>query len=155
MFVGGAIILFLSPYWIVGLLILQTVVVALYLRIVKRTLWFSYILFLVFLGGILVIFTYVSRLISEERFETPSFLYLSAGVALVRRFNFYFLLINFYTVRRDELKEGVSVLSNLVNKIFSINNLYIYTFVVIYLLLALFCVANLIKSTAGPLRLLN
>ena len=47
---------------IVGLLIVQTIVVSIIIRILLEVSWMSYILFIVFLSGILVVFVYVGSL---------------------------------------------------------------------------------------------
>lgn len=58
------IVLINSPQSIILLLILQAFLVSVILRLI-RNIWFCYILFLVFLGGILVIFIYIRSLASS------------------------------------------------------------------------------------------
>jgi NADH-ubiquinone oxidoreductase chain 6 len=50
-------------------LLIQTLIVALLTGVLASSFWFSYILFLVFLGGMLVLFIYVTRLASNEMFS--------------------------------------------------------------------------------------
>nr|YP_009172214.1 NADH dehydrogenase subunit 6 [Kamimuria chungnanshana]ALF36423.1 NADH dehydrogenase subunit 6 [Kamimuria chungnanshana] len=50
------------------MLLLQTLLVTLITGFMTQSFWFSYILFLVFLGGLLVLFIYVTSLASNEMF---------------------------------------------------------------------------------------
>nr|YP_009346051.1 NADH dehydrogenase subunit 6 [Pseudocosmetura anjiensis]AQM39808.1 NADH dehydrogenase subunit 6 [Pseudocosmetura anjiensis] len=54
------------------IIILQTLIVALTTGMLTSTFWFSYILFLVFLGGMLVLFIYITSLASNELFSIPT-----------------------------------------------------------------------------------
>nr|YP_010572554.1 NADH dehydrogenase subunit 6 [Grigoriora cheni]UZH35919.1 NADH dehydrogenase subunit 6 [Grigoriora cheni] len=54
------------------IIILQTLIVALTTGMMTSTFWFSYILFLVFLGGMLVLFIYITSLASNELFSIPT-----------------------------------------------------------------------------------
>jgi NADH-ubiquinone oxidoreductase chain 6 len=49
-------------------LIVHTIRIGVVTGIMARNFWFSYILFLVFLGGVLVLFIYITRLASNEKF---------------------------------------------------------------------------------------
>jgi NADH-ubiquinone oxidoreductase chain 6 len=56
------------PISIAVTLILHTLIVGGLTGILSNNFWFSYILFLVFLGGVLVLFIYMTRLASNEKF---------------------------------------------------------------------------------------
>lgn len=65
-------------------LLMQTLFIALSTGLVAPSFWFSYILFLVFLGGMLVLFIYVASLASNEifRFSTKLFFILTSLLGL-------------------------------------------------------------------------
>nr|ABD85306.1 NADH dehydrogenase subunit 6 [Idotea baltica] len=152
---SASMIHFSSPYMDSLLLILQTLLVAIYLSLVKSSLWFSYMLPLVYLGGMLVIFTYVSSLVSEEGFESFPVNYLIVSLILMFSTNVLFWgssVLNGSWGGALYKDEGSSCV---ISELFSTDNMLMYLCVVIYLLLALICVANLMKFIAGPLRLLN
>nr|WNH42607.1 NADH dehydrogenase subunit 6 [Neoperla aethiopica] len=50
-------------------LLIQTLIICLTTGLLAQSFWFSYILFLVFLGGLLVLFIYVTTLASNEMFS--------------------------------------------------------------------------------------
>nr|QOL00839.1 NADH dehydrogenase subunit 6 [Nipponomeconema sinica] len=60
------------PMAMMLIIILQTLIVALSAGMMTSTFWFSYILFLVFLGGMLVLFIYITTLASNELFLIPT-----------------------------------------------------------------------------------
>nr|QXM16997.1 NADH dehydrogenase subunit 6 [Neoneuromus fenestralis] len=51
------------------MLLLQTIMICLLSGIMLKTFWFSYILFLIMLGGMLVLFIYMTSLASNELFS--------------------------------------------------------------------------------------
>nr|UDU84758.1 NADH dehydrogenase subunit 6 [Archips podanus] len=65
---------FLNHPLSMGLMILiQTIFICLLSGMMINTYWFSYILFLTFLGGLLVLFIYVSSIASNEMFKNNFF----------------------------------------------------------------------------------
>lgn len=97
----------------------------------------------------------MSRLVSEEGFERFPVNYLIVSLILIFRTNVLFGVGGFKMAVGEELFIKMRVEDVLIRELFSTDNIFIYLCVVIYLLLALICVANLIKFIAGPLRLLN
>nr|YP_009349789.1 NADH dehydrogenase subunit 6 [Hexacentrus japonicus]AQM39834.1 NADH dehydrogenase subunit 6 [Hexacentrus japonicus] len=53
------------------IIIIQTLIISLSTGIFSLSFWFSYVLFLVFLGGMLVLFIYITSLASNEMFSFP------------------------------------------------------------------------------------
>nr|QNV11699.1 NADH dehydrogenase subunit 6 [Rhamphomyia barbata] len=51
------------------MLLMQTFLICLITGLMTKSFWFSYILFLIFLGGMLVLFIYVTSLASNEMFS--------------------------------------------------------------------------------------
>lgn len=148
--IGLILIRVTSPYWVVILLVAQTFFSSLFLARIRMT-WFSYILFLVVLGGLLVIFSYVSSLLPHEEIDRVLLEYIITiifvfSMAVLARL----ILIesfNFIQSRADERR----VIR--VNALFFPTNGKMYCFVIFYLLLTLICVVNMTKSKEGPLRL--
>lgn len=76
-------IAFSHPLILVIVLIAQTLPVVIIVNYSQDTNWLSYMLFLIFLGGLLVIFTYLSALIPNEVFSvfTPTIILLILVIA--------------------------------------------------------------------------
>jgi len=57
------------PIIIIILTIAQTLTICLIIWMAQPSAWFAYILFLIFIGGIIVLFIYITSLASNEKFE--------------------------------------------------------------------------------------
>lgn len=122
------------------------------LRFFSRV-WFSYILFLVFLGGILVIFIYIRSLSARVKIER---IYNQLILLLV------VLLITYFRVRHKGLSlfkvKPSSIRANefeAVERLLCGNNYLLYLFVIFYLLVALYNVCFVIRIVKGPLTKFN
>lgn len=65
-----------QPVFIIGIIILIILLYSYVLYDVMNSYWFSYILIIVILRGVLVVFTYIITLIPNERFENFYFIFL-------------------------------------------------------------------------------
>lgn len=96
-------------------LIIQTFLIVILSGILTKTFWFSYSLFLIFLGGILILFIYITSIASNEQFKFKINLYtffiINLLIIIILLF-FYFLNIKTFFF----------------NKIFNLDNLYIIKF---------------------------
>nr|YP_009045517.1 NADH dehydrogenase subunit 6 [Athyma opalina]AHA03881.1 NADH dehydrogenase subunit 6 [Athyma opalina] len=149
-----------------GLLILiQTFLTCLISGMLINTYWFSYILFLVFLGGLLVLFIYVSSVASNELFKIHiisklSFIYILFIMILSIFFknnliwmNFYFNdeMINMFNLNLFFNNEYNFNLSKLYNK----QNYWMMMLMIIYLFITLIAIVKITNIFFGPLRSFN
>nr|YP_007317580.1 NADH dehydrogenase subunit 6 [Ilyoplax deschampsi]AEH05078.1 NADH dehydrogenase subunit 6 [Ilyoplax deschampsi] len=141
------------------MLLIQTVLVALTVGISNFSFWFSYILFLVFLGGMLVLFIYVASLASNEIFTPPS---LSTILLL-----FFSLFLSFLLLLIDPISnsspsylslssiQSLSSTPLIISWIYNSPSMIFTIFIVSYLLLMLIIVVKIVNLFKAPLRLLN
>lgn len=145
----------------IGLILLtQTVLICLLTGTIRKTFWFSYILFLIFLGGILVLFIYVTALASNEIFK------ISIKLILIT-FLLYFIITNLfiitdYIILNNFIRNETQTLNNLYSYIpensLTLNKLYnfpvnlITILLINYLLITLIAVVKVTKIFHGPLR---
>nr|QOW08828.1 NADH dehydrogenase subunit 6 [Carpilius convexus] len=140
-------------------LLMQTIVISLSTGISTYSFWFSYILFMIFLGGMLVLFIYVASLASNEFFSFS-----------IINFTFYFLsfcMITLICLTLDPIltsnpsllppSSGNYYLSTpqITSWIYSNTSMFFTLFIILYLLLTLIVVVKIINLFKGPLRLLN
>nr|YP_009653366.1 NADH dehydrogenase subunit 6 [Gasterophilus haemorrhoidalis]YP_009653379.1 NADH dehydrogenase subunit 6 [Gasterophilus inermis]QCG71498.1 NADH dehydrogenase subunit 6 [Gasterophilus haemorrhoidalis]QCG71512.1 NADH dehydrogenase subunit 6 [Gasterophilus inermis] len=142
-------------------LLIQTFLTCLLTGMISKTFWFSYILFLVFLGGMLVLFIYVTSLASNEMFSFSSKLMistiaiLSLSVLLMLIFNNNLLLTYFPNMEMTHISNLTSYLTE---NALSLNKLYNYPtnlltiLLMNYLLVTLIAVVKITKLFKGPLR---
>lgn len=140
------------------ILLIQTLVISTAVGLILPTFWFSYILFLVFLGGILVLFIYVASLASNEIFSlsTNSILILFTGGVITV---IVILIIDPLHLNNLASFNEITVLTLLpevyniyVFKIYNLLNYMLTIVIIVYLLLALVIVANIVIVNEGPLR---
>nr|YP_009053746.1 NADH dehydrogenase subunit 6 [Parnassius apollo]AHC98644.1 NADH dehydrogenase subunit 6 [Parnassius apollo] len=148
------------------LILLQTLLICLLSGMLINTYWFSYILFLVFLGGLLVLFIYVSSIASNEMFYNNFF----SKMTLIFIFSFSMLLSYMYIYNMNWLNfinnyeminfKNLFIFFNNENKI-NLSKLYnnythlMMMMLIIYLFITLVAVVNITNIFFGPLRLSN
>lgn len=143
------------------ILVIQTLVISIIIGLISKTFWFSYILFLTFLGGILILFIYITSLASNELFFfsikyffiITRITILIAGLIFIFDKNFiYFYLENLEIKSINNIfiyiNENVLILRKLYN--FPIN---LITIILInYLFLTLIISVKITNLYKGPLR---
>nr|YP_009948022.1 NADH dehydrogenase subunit 6 [Anthalia sp. YD3030]QOH97190.1 NADH dehydrogenase subunit 6 [Anthalia sp. YD3030] len=146
------------------MLLIQTLLICLITGLMTKTFWFSYVLFLIFLGGMLVLFIYVTSLASNEMFSfsinllfmmTMLFTLISLLIILLDKNMF----ISFFS--NNEMTEMWNMNMIIQENSLNLNKLYNYpmnimTFLLInYLLITLIVIVKITNMFYGPLRLMN
>nr|YP_009919023.1 NADH dehydrogenase subunit 6 [Norellisoma spinimanum]QMP96616.1 NADH dehydrogenase subunit 6 [Norellisoma spinimanum] len=141
-------------------LLIQTTLVCLLSGLMTKSFWFSYILFLVFLGGMLVLFIYVTSLASNEMFS------FSIKLLFISLFIFFTMMIMLFFINKNnlmnysnmEIKSISNMNSFLMENSLSLNKLYNYPtnmltiLLMNYLLITLIAVVKITNLFKGPLR---
>lgn len=146
------------PLAIGVVLLLQTLITTLITGLITSTYWFSYILFLVFLGGILVLFIYVTSLASNEMFKISftsnliaiTIIILPPSLIVLDRYSSGYVL-NILNITDSRYL----VLSSSLDKIYSYPTAVFTLTLILYLLLTLVVIVNITSVHAGPLRPIN
>nr|YP_010364910.1 NADH dehydrogenase subunit 6 [Condica illecta]UNP54954.1 NADH dehydrogenase subunit 6 [Condica illecta] len=146
-----------------GLMILfQTLLTCLISGMIIKTYWFSYILFLTFLGGLLVLFIYVSSIASNEMYiktiKIKKILILIFMLILIIQFiymnNIYWMNLS---MNSDMNNFMIFLFENNENKI-NLSKLYnnqtfmIMMMLMIYLFITLIAVVKITNIFYGPIR---
>nr|YP_010230787.1 NADH dehydrogenase subunit 6 [Oplophorus spinosus]QSV10497.1 NADH dehydrogenase subunit 6 [Oplophorus spinosus] len=140
-------------------LLLQTIVICVTSGLSTKSMWFSYILFLIFLGAMLVLFIYVASLASNEAFmfSMKATLILLTPIMLSTWFIFVDPLLPTlkttveasYTNPETLFYTTQTTLSNIYNA----TSMNLTLFIIMYLLLTLIVVVKITSTFFGPLRL--
>nr|AMH85536.1 NADH dehydrogenase subunit 6 [Chloroprocta idioidea] len=141
-------------------LLIQTTLVCLTSGLMTKSFWFSYILFLVFLGGMLVLFIYVTSLASNEMFTfSIKLLFISLTILFTMIIALFFMDKNILLQYQNlEIKSIYDMNSYLMENSLSLNKLYNYPtnlltiLLMNYLLITLIAVVKITKLFKGPLR---
>nr|CDL72665.1 NADH dehydrogenase subunit 6 [Cherax sp. HG-2014a] len=139
-------------------LLMQTILICILSGLFSTSFWFSYILFLIFLGGMLILFIYVSSLASNEAFK----IHLKSSLLIILSLPLSFILIfldplffpskffNSSLFLTLENKTNLIILST--SPIYSSPSFPLTTLVILYLLLTLIVIVSIINISSSPLR---
>jgi len=140
-----------SPIIILLNLIFQTFLICCFLKLILRTSWFSLILFLIFIGGLIIIFLYITRLSANNLIININSIPMTLFFLISRILTTSILLNTRYTtIYRENFN-----ITDLISKIYSSLNQFIIIIIIIYLLLVLLICVNIILTNRGPLRALK
>lgn len=138
-------------------LLIQSILVSTITGLSNYNFWYSYVLFIVIVGGLLVLFIYMTRVASNEKFKYSLKILvlvlifsMIATIILVilDKFIIYQDIINLETLRINNEKEWTISL----NKFSSYPSNIIIVFLIIYLLVALIAIVKITRTSEGPLR---
>nr|ANJ70581.1 NADH dehydrogenase subunit 6 [Nebria brevicollis] len=157
------IFLFLNHPMSMGLILLiQTILISLISGMFSYSYWFSYILFLVMVGGMLVLFIYMTSLASNEMFYFSSkLMYFMLMFFLLMLYMFMmsdYMMIS-AILKNSNLIEMTNNMMFLKNEnMFSLNQMYnhpnnLLTIMLMnYLFLTMIAIVKITNINYGPLR---
>nr|ANJ70257.1 NADH dehydrogenase subunit 6 [Hydroporus discretus] len=157
------IFLFMNHPMSMGLiLMMQTILIVLITGLYSYSFWFSYILFLIMIGGMLILFMYMTSLASNEKFKTSknifNILIIMMMMILIILYNNDSLLLE-YINKNSNFMEYLNNLMMLKNEnnlslymLYNNPNFLINMLMINYLLITLIAVIKITKSNMGPLR---
>nr|UCU06764.1 NADH dehydrogenase subunit 6 [Campsosternus auratus] len=137
-------------------LLIQAVLIAMITGLMSHNFWFSYILFMIMIGGMLVLFIYMTSVASNEKFLystkltilTITMMMLALMIMFTDSFSFYQETTNI-----DMLSPSNNTLFSMsLSKYLNFPSNMIMLTMIIYLLVALIAVVKITNITYGPLR---
>lgn len=149
-------ILLNHPISIGAVILIQTLLISVFTGAQSNNFWFSYILFLVFLGGILILFSYITSLASNQTFKFSSFIFWIILISGICTFLFSFIVKmfnwNFSTLQLFDPSLPTYFVFLHFSKFYLTFRAIITIFIALLLLMTLIVVVTLIKLDKGPLR---
>nr|ARH54777.1 NADH dehydrogenase subunit 6 [Trigonopterus sp. 7 AH-2016] len=143
------------PLSLGAILLFQTIFMALSTGLVFFNFWFSYILFLIMIGGMLVLFIYMTSIASNEQFYLPKkslFIYLLGFTIFVMIFmmdKFFSTQLNFLDI--FNLQPWKKITFNM-NKYFNYPMLFIMISLMFYLFITLIAIVKITDKYLGTFR---
>nr|AII02473.1 NADH dehydrogenase subunit 6 [Astrotischeria sp. MJT-2014] len=145
-------------------ILIQTLLLCLLSGMFINTYWFSYILFLTFMGGLLVLFIYVSSIASNEmfNFSLKWFLFMLLLVVMMSLLLTY-LNINYNLYMNSDMMnffENINLFNNKINKfylskLYNSYNFYFMMMLIIYLFITLLSIVKITNVFYGPIRMMK
>nr|YP_003331299.1 NADH dehydrogenase subunit 6 [Chauliognathus opacus]ACM45021.1 NADH dehydrogenase subunit 6 [Chauliognathus opacus] len=134
-------------------LLVTTIFVALVGGLKSFNFWYSFILFMIMVGGMMILFIYMTSITSNEKFEMPYKMILSTFVLIM--IMSYLLsenpMFSLQEMSNEEMNKN-NILEISMNKYFIENSYQILLMLIIYLLVTLIAVVKITNISAGPLR---
>nr|YP_010381615.1 NADH dehydrogenase subunit 6 [Symplanella nigricans]UDL71990.1 NADH dehydrogenase subunit 6 [Symplanella nigricans] len=142
------------------LLILQTTLISMNMYINLKSTWYSYILFITIIGGMMVMFMYMTSISSNEKFEMMNsnmlimisilIIVIMCTICMMKKMN----MLNEMSMKLEEKKMIFQVFQETksTHKLFKFNKNMITIFLMMILLLTMISVTNISSSFEGPLK---
>jgi len=138
------------PIILIVVILIQALTLCIILWLIVNLRWFSYILFLVFLGGIIILFVYIRALASNEKFKFYS------TRTLIQIIIIYFIPVYLILKIDNNFKKYNFIsLNEIVFKLYSFIIIQITLITIIYLIITLIVIIKIIINYRGPLRSKN
>nr|YP_009919088.1 NADH dehydrogenase subunit 6 [Phryganea bipunctata]QMP96681.1 NADH dehydrogenase subunit 6 [Phryganea bipunctata] len=145
------------PLLITITMIIQTTILSLIMGSMSMSFWMSYMMFLTFIGGMLVLFIYVASLTSNKL----NFLTWNKIILLLSLIVTFFILIKiffFYTNLEMNNLLNLTLFTNTENSLFlsnfyNKNEMYLTILLMNYLMLTLVIVTKISNLSYGPMRI--
>nr|QNP10042.1 NADH dehydrogenase subunit 6 [Ochthebius delgadoi] len=135
------------------MLLLQTILISLITGMMNFNYWFSYILFLIMIGGMLVLFIYMTSIASNEKFKF--------NMKLMMLMMFFIILLLLMILM---MNKNFMMMNNFSNYIYSNQNYLMMSkfynwpsniimfMMIIYLFITLIAIVKITDFKSGPLR---
>nr|YP_010596262.1 NADH dehydrogenase subunit 6 [Alnetoidia dujuanensis]WAJ60481.1 NADH dehydrogenase subunit 6 [Alnetoidia dujuanensis] len=132
-------------------LMLQTIMMIMFINKIMHLSWFTMITFLMMIGGLLIIFSYMSSIASNEKFKIKLNLTLILVIMLLITDDLFFeTQINETEQIQFTMNSDLSL-----TKIYNTKSMVMTIMLVIYLLITMISVSKMVSHHKGPLRSYN
>nr|APX40353.1 NADH dehydrogenase subunit 6 [Cryptocephalus vittatus] len=139
------------------ILLTQTILIALLTGFMSMNFWPSYIIFLVMIGGLLILFVYMTSVASNEKFKFSFKMFMYSTLFMMMNFFTFSMIDKFLTCQNLKMNEIFSMQEStkpqyFINKFINFPLNMMYLMIVIYLLITLIAIVKISNKTKGPLR---
>nr|YP_010868515.1 NADH dehydrogenase subunit 6 [Apatetica glabra]WGU20048.1 NADH dehydrogenase subunit 6 [Apatetica glabra] len=142
--------LFLNHPMSMGItLLMQTIMIALITGFINYNYWFSYILFLIMVGGMLVLFIYMTSIASNEKFKFSNKIFMLIPLSMISYLSVYFIIDQM--MLNISNKNEIFFIQSLSKFINFPSNILLFL-MIIYLFITLIAVVKITDMKIGPLR---
>nr|YP_010285498.1 NADH dehydrogenase subunit 6 [Cerogria popularis]UKS07067.1 NADH dehydrogenase subunit 6 [Cerogria popularis] len=140
--------IFSHPISMGMILLIQTIMVSLLTSFIFFNSWFSYMLFLILIGGLLILFMYMTSIASNEKFKFKLNSILLVIILFIISTFYYLFDFNFFILKMDFFYFFLICLSKFIQPFSNI----LILFLMIYLFICLIATVKISIISYGPLR---
>nr|AYF56527.1 NADH dehydrogenase subunit 6 [Odontolabis cuvera fallaciosa] len=158
MMIPTSLIMFMNHPLSAGLILLsQTIMIGMSTSMLMYSSWYSYILILIMIGGMLVLFMYMTSVASNEKFKFS--MSISATMSSILMLNIMMFILDKWSysswLMNPESFSVTQTFSTSLNKYLNFPTISISMTLIMYLLVTLIAIIKIIDIKHGPLRHLN
>nr|YP_002265546.1 NADH dehydrogenase subunit 6 [Chaetosoma scaritides]ACF35105.1 NADH dehydrogenase subunit 6 [Chaetosoma scaritides] len=134
------------------ILLLQTIMMSI-ISGMMNSFWFSYILFLIMIGGMLILFIYMTSIASNEKFKYSNkltIMFMTMNLMLISSIildNYFINMLNSEMINFIKINSSFTM-----NKFINLPSSIIFYLLIIYLLITMIAVVKICLTNKGPLR---
>nr|AEV56631.1 NADH dehydrogenase subunit 6 [Stenopirates sp. NKU01] len=137
-------------------LIIQTLNISMLMYMTSNLSWYSFMLFIMLLGGLMILFMYITSISSNEMFKFSFNMKLIMIKFILNLMMFNYMLninpinmlnMNFYMLKFNN--------TMLMMKLFNFNSLMLTIFLFMYLLMTMIFIIYITNIFEGPMRMKN
>nr|YP_010598418.1 NADH dehydrogenase subunit 6 [Deroplatys truncata]UIX55362.1 NADH dehydrogenase subunit 6 [Deroplatys truncata] len=140
------------------ILFIQTLCLCFISGFMSLSFWFSYVLLLIYLGGMLILFMYITSLASNELFSYSNkillIIFLVPLILSLIHYTSFYHQTNLYENMENSMN-FIFMPNNFLLKMYNYPNNIITILIACYLFLALIAVVKMTNIFKGPLRQMN
>nr|WRQ18274.1 NADH dehydrogenase subunit 6 [Onukigallia onukii] len=129
-------------------LLMQTIVMITLMNKISSSSWFPMITFLMMIGGLMILFMYMSSIASNEKFKMNLKTTMMIIIMMILTDE---MMMNMQTSENQSMMMSKSLESLSMNKLYS-KTFTISMIMVIFLLLTMISISKMVKHYEGPLR---
>nr|AFQ62385.1 NADH dehydrogenase subunit 6 [Cheironitis sp. MJTNT-2012] len=139
------------------LLLMEMIMIILTAGLASMSFWYSYITFLIMVGGMLVLFMYMTSVASNEKFKFSWNITIMVMMIVLwmitMQMNDYWLQYN-KIINTEEMSNTKPLFFSM-NKFLNEPSFTLSIMIIIYLLITLIAVIKIININSGPMRHMN
>nr|QNP09763.1 NADH dehydrogenase subunit 6 [Ochthebius sp. IBE<ESP> AN76] len=150
----STIFLFMIHPLSMGMILLsQTIIISLITGFLNYNYWFSYILFIIMIGGMLVLFIYMTSIASNEKFKFNNKLLLFS-MFMIMITMILFLIMDMFNFNMNDFNNNLYFNYNYLtlSKFYNTPSNMIMFMMIMYLLITLIAIVKITDFKLGPLR---
>nr|YP_011036703.1 NADH dehydrogenase subunit 6 [Xestocephalus gracilus]WRK21307.1 NADH dehydrogenase subunit 6 [Xestocephalus gracilus] len=138
-----------NPLSMGTILIYQTMLLVMLMNKMCKTTWFTMLTFLMMVGGLLILFTYMTSIASNEKFKLNINMTMTTMIMLPIMDE---MMMESQTEETQSMLNTMTMEKLSMMKLFSKKSMNLTLMMIMYLLLSMITVSKIINHHEGPLR---
>nr|YP_006234099.1 NADH dehydrogenase subunit 6 [Extatosoma tiaratum]BAM10926.1 NADH dehydrogenase subunit 6 [Extatosoma tiaratum] len=130
-------------------IIMQTITISMMTGMMYKSFWFSYILFLMYVGGMMILFIYMTSLMPNKMFSMST---KKTAMIMIMTLLLTTIIIKNHNIMNNDMMK-MSTMKMMLMKMYNLSNNISMIMLVMYLLFTMITIFNLMESNKSPLRM--